>query len=278
MECKAQGCGNKIFSSLLCRKHYERERLETAAPCSIYGCNKKAYRGDLCITHYRLYLLSQRPNCVIPGCQNPQKNLHSGFCGKHESRIRAHASFDAARPNDWGAREKHPLYKTWIWHRRRSKNGLCAEWREDFWAFVNAVGEKPDGHTLRRKDTSKPLEDGNWYWNKPISSNDAADYQRQWRNNNPDKTKNNDLKKMYGITLQEYENLLAKQNGVCAICGGKETTKSNDGFPRRMPVDHDHATGKIRGLLCTQCNRGLGMFGENRNRLLAAAAYVEKHA
>lgn len=277
MECKAHGCGNKIFSSLLCRKHYERERLATAAPCSISGCDKKSYRGDLCITHYRLYLLSQRPNCTVPGCQNPQKNLGSGFCGKHESRIRVHASVDAVRPNDWGAREKHPLYKIWTWH-KRVKDGLCAEWRADFWIFVGAVGERPDGHTLRRKDTARPLGDGNWYWKQPIKSESAADYQRQWRNNNPEKAKNLDLKKYYGITLQEYEVLFNQQAGCCAICGGKETTNSQDGAPRRMPVDHCHRTGRIRGLLCTQCNRGLGMFGDDRARLLAAAEYLAKHA
>lgn len=277
MECKSAGCGNKIFSSLLCRKHYERERLETAAPCSVSGCDKKSYRGDLCITHYRLYLLSQRKTCVVPGCGNPQKNVTSGLCGKHESRTRAHASLDALRPNDWGAREKHPLYKIWTWH-KRVKGGLCAAWREDFWAFVEAVGERPDGHTLRRKDVSRPFDVDNWYWKEPIKSESSADYQRQWRNNNPEKAKNLDLKKYYGITLQEYEALLVAQNGVCAICGGKETTKDKDGAPRRMPVDHCHTTGRIRGLLCTQCNRGLGMFSDSPERLRAAANYLEKGA
>lgn len=277
MECKAAGCGNKIFSSLLCRKHYERERLETAAPCSFFGCDKKSYRGDLCTTHYRLYVLSQRKPCVVPGCTNPQKNVTSALCGKHESRARAHASLDALRPNDWGAREKHPLYKIWTWH-KRVKNGLCQAWKENFWVFVSAVGERPEGHTLRRKDASQPFDDNNWYWKEPIKSESSAAYQRQWRNKNPEKSKNLDLKKLYGITLQEYETRLAEQNSVCAICGGKETTKDKDGAPRRMPVDHCHKTGRIRGLLCTQCNRGLGMFGDDRERLLAAAKYLEKVA
>lgn len=277
MECKSAGCGNKIFSSLLCRKHYERERLETAAPCSVSGCDKKSYRGDLCITHYRLYLLSQRKTCVVPGCGNPQKNVTSGLCGKHESRTRAHASLDALRPNDWGAREKHPLYKMWVWH-KRVKNGLCHEWRNDFWAFATSLGEKPDGHTIRRLDPDVPLGPSNWFWKKTIESKDKADYQRKWRNENPDRTKSHELKKMFGITLEEYEALLIAQNGVCAICGGKETTKDKDGAPRRMPVDHCHTTGRIRGLLCTQCNRGLGMFSDSPERLRAAASYLEKGA
>jgi hypothetical protein len=277
MECKAQGCGNKIFSNLLCRNHYERERLETAAPCSFSGCGKKAYRGLLCITHYRIHNLSNRPLCTVPNCNNPQKTLSSGYCGKHESRIRAHASVDALRPNDWGAREKHPLYKLWVWH-KRAKNGMCDAWRTDFWAFVSTVGDRPEGNTLRRLDATKPLGEHNWYWKEPIEAKDAAEYQREWRNNNPEKAKNSDLKKMYGITLQEYEALLEQQKDVCAICKGKETTKSRDGVPRRMPVDHCHVTGRIRGLLCTQCNRGLGMFGDNSDRLIAAAQYLAKYA
>jgi hypothetical protein len=125
---------------------------------------------------------------------------------------------------------------------------------------------------------SKPFDNDNWYWKEPIKSESSADYQRQWRNSNPDKAKNLDLKKYYGITLHQYEQMFKAQNGVCAICGGRETTNDKDGAPRRMPVDHCHTTGRIRGLLCTQCNRGLGMFGDSPERLLAAAKYLEAGA
>lgn len=67
--------------------------------------------------------------------------------------------------------------------------------------------------------------------------------------------------------------MLVRQGSACAACrtsdwGGK------DGKPH---VDHDHATGKIRGLLCANCNTGLGMFGDDPARLRAAAAYLEAH-
>ena len=274
MDCKAPGCSSRIFSGLLCRKHYERDRLETADPCSISGCKNRSYRGVLCATHYRSHLLSQRPTCVVPGCGGAQKNLTSGLCGKHESRMRAHAAFDSPRPLDWGAREDHSLYKTWVWH-KRGVGGMCAEWKEDFWEFVSAVGVKPEGHTLRRHNPKAPLGPGNWHWKPSTPSTDKAAYQRAWRSQNPDRAKHHDLKKSYGIGLDEYQAMFDRQGGVCAICKGKESTVDNNGAPRRMPVDHCHKTGKIRGLLCTQCNRGLGMFGDSADRLRAAAEYVD---
>lgn len=75
--------------------------------------------------------------------------------------------------------------------------------------------------------------------------------------------------------IKEYEKLIAKQKNLCAICNNIETlidykTKQ----PRRLAVDHDHRTGKIRGLLCHHCNTAIGKFKDNENYLLAAANYL----
>lgn len=90
--------------------------------------------------------------------------------------------------------------------------------------------------------------------------------------------KNSFLKSTYGITLAEYEALLESQNGVCAICGGKEKRKSRYGGVCRLHVDHDHKSGKVRGLLCQQCNNGIGHFRENTAILAKAIIYVNKHS
>jgi hypothetical protein len=74
-----------------------------------------------------------------------------------------------------------------------------------------------------------------------------------------------------GITATQYLELLRQQDGTCAICGERE---SNDGR-ETLSVDHCHQTGAIRGLLCAHCNRGLGMFRDNRTLLLAAVDYLE---
>jgi hypothetical protein len=77
----------------------------------------------------------------------------------------------------------------------------------------------------------------------------------------------------YGITLEQYEKMLADQGNACAVCGEPESDIQN-GKLRPLCVDHDHATGKIRGLLCNDCNRGLGFLGDNADRLEKAAYYL----
>jgi hypothetical protein len=70
-----------------------------------------------------------------------------------------------------------------------------------------------------------------------------------------------------GVTDAEYERLLAAQSGDCAICGNPPKT-------RRLHADHNHKTGRVRGLLCHKCNRGLAYFNDDPDRLRAATGYV----
>lgn len=72
------------------------------------------------------------------------------------------------------------------------------------------------------------------------------------------------LKRFYNITEEQFNSLIKKQNKACAICL-RETF---------LCVDHDHNTGKVRGLLCADCNRGLGMFRDQASLLLDAADYI----
>lgn len=74
------------------------------------------------------------------------------------------------------------------------------------------------------------------------------------------------IKKLYGITQEEFEARSAAQGGLCAIC--KKL--------KRLVVDHDHATGRIRGLLCTPCNAALGIFGDGKELLKVALQYLEE--
>lgn len=87
-----------------------------------------------------------------------------------------------------------------------------------------------------------------------------------------DKRITRDLQKRYGITLEEKRAMYRQQQGCCAICG-KELTDSKD-----CHVDHCHITGKIRGLLCSNCNHGLGVFKENLTILTDAIKYLEKYS
>ena len=71
----------------------------------------------------------------------------------------------------------------------------------------------------------------------------------------------------FGITLDDLEEMDRQQGGRCKICGGV------DDF-QRLSIDHDHSTGKVRGLLCTKCNSGLGQFRDDPELLEAAAQYL----
>jgi len=85
------------------------------------------------------------------------------------------------------------------------------------------------------------------------------------------------LKRNYGMTLAEYSEKHLAQNGVCAICGKPETDMSH-GKVKPLAVDHDHTTGAIRDLLCHACNSVLGQANDNRDVLLAAVKYLDKHS
>jgi len=80
------------------------------------------------------------------------------------------------------------------------------------------------------------------------------------------------LKSVYGITLAQYNILLESQNGRCAIC----KTDQPNGKDKVFHVDHDHATNRVRGLLCNFCNSGLGYFKEKKETFLNAIKYLEK--
>ena len=273
-ECSYTNCGNPVFARGICRKHYEQERLETAAPCSFLGCNNKAYRGDLCAEHYRAKQKAAKPICTVAGCTNHQKTIQSGLCEKHLFRYSRHGTVEQPRNKDWGARESHPLYQTYHGH-RRGINGMAKEWADDFWAFVDAVGARPDGCSLRRIDKTQPIGPNNWFWKESMSSKDRPAWQKAYREQNPDKIKNTHLKAKYGITLDDYMKMSARQNHCCAICGQRETAVDANGAERFMPVDHCHATGVVRALLCSSCNKALGGFKDDPTLLRKAAEYIE---
>lgn len=81
-----------------------------------------------------------------------------------------------------------------------------------------------------------------------------------------------DLKRFYGITPEQYEELNTKQCGKCAICGSTESNNSR--VSKRLFVDHCHTTGAIRGLLCSNCNHALGQFKDSTTLLANAITYL----
>ena len=103
-----------------------------------------------------------------------------------------------------------------------------------------------------------------------------------WKKNNPDKVKQyqrtSNLRKNFGLSMDEYEQMLAKQNNLCAICEKPETfihhqTKET----ARLAVDHCHKTNKVRKLLCKSCNTALGLFKDDIGVMENAVQYLKDH-
>lgn len=87
---------------------------------------------------------------------------------------------------------------------------------------------------------------------------------KKWADANKDRTRDSELRRLYGITLEDYRIMVSQQEGRCLIC-----KESNE-----LVVDHCHRTGVVRGLLCSQCNRAMGLFQDDPIRLQSAVQYL----
>ena len=126
--------------------------------------------------------------------------------------------------------------------------------------------------SYRTKDKKQAWLDNNKNKRAAISKrydDSHREQSRQYYNNNKDELRCKRLQRVYGISLDDYNILLDRQDGKCAICGVLEC---NTG--RNFAVDHCHSTNKIRGLLCSKCNRGIGMFDDSIEHLQHAIAYL----
>jgi hypothetical protein len=217
--------------------------------------------------------------CSIDECQG--NIVAKDLCDVHYRRQLHHGHLEQTRPVDWGTREKHPLYGSWTWMFRSNKRVEKSWW--DFWKFVRDVGVPLSDCRLTRKDESKAYGPDNFFWRrltyKKLGSETKKEYQRrsmqEYRRNNPEKMRDKDLRRKYGITLERYDAMFSEQRGLCAICGQPSTVTDHwTGKPRRLSVDHCHKEGHVRKLLCQQCNQGLGNFRHDARLLTQAASYI----
>jgi hypothetical protein len=108
----------------------------------------------------------------------------------------------------------------------------------------------------------------------------GKDKQKAWREANREKATrlatDCHRRKKFGIEPAEYDRMLEAQGGVCAICQGI-CGITRTGGRRALALDHNHATGAVRGILCSACNTALGMFGDSPDVLTRAIAYLEHH-
>ena len=100
---------------------------------------------------------------------------------------------------------------------------------------------------------------------------EISKYNKEYRGGHPEEIRECKRKNRlgaYGVTVEEYNLMLGHQGGVCALCGRPPGKKP-------LAVDHDHETGKVRGLLCQNCNVGLGCFGDSVPILEGAIKYLQ---
>jgi len=96
-------------------------------------------------------------------------------------------------------------------------------------------------------------------------------YDKKWREENKEAKAESRLRRKFGIGLNEYEEMIVKQEGNCLIC--KEVCSTG----RRLAVDHCHVTGKVRGLLCSKCNIAIGLLKDDVSLLATAIDYLNSH-
>lgn len=132
------------------------------------------------------------------------------------------------------------------------------------WARVNKLGWS--GRRVLEPTRQAHTEDRR----SQMSASRRGDANPSWRGGK-DASLDRYLRSKYQLSLVEYRSLEQKQGGVCAICGCSPCSTKE----KRLSVDHCHATGRVRGLLCKTCNWILGQFKESPERFRAAATYLE---
>jgi Recombination endonuclease VII/HNH endonuclease len=221
-------------------------------------------------------------------------NYHQVMLGVFDTKEQASEVYEHAMSLLAGAKtpaECDAAIEHVIQHRRKcvawnrlQRSGRPHSWPsfEQFSADIGDVAE--DESTVAAIDQSQPISASNFRWLLRVhetfdrnTKEGRAAYALAYRKANPGRWRHTHLKNNYGIDEVEYQRRLQEQGAVCAICK-KPETEFRGSANRVLSVDHDHNTGKARGLLCGNCNQGLGYFGDDRDLLLVAATYLEKHS
>ena len=160
--------------------------------------------------------------------------------------------------------------------RREYGRKWYAEHREEQVARVTAWSK---AHPERIAETQRKWYAKNGAAYRESHRDELRAATRKWYAAHPEQVKvNNRTQRLrsYGLTNEDYAARLLAQGGVCALCGKAETHLDRKGGITRLAVDHDHATGAVRALLCHACNVGIGTFGDDPDLLRAAAEYIER--
>lgn len=167
-------------------------------------------------------------------------------------------------PEDRSRREREK-YREDLEGNRAKNNVRAARWRENnpdkHIAAVRAWEKK----NPKKKRAYEKKRNGN-----PVRLKKMRAHKKMLRETQPAKVRSHKLKAAYGIDATQYNDMLERQGGGCAICGATR----HDARSANLAVDHCHETGKVRGLLCGACNNGIGRFKHNPVLLENAIGYL----
>jgi hypothetical protein len=172
--------------------------------------------------------------------------------------------------------QEKPLDLFWKWSRGKDGHqATCIVCSKEKQKQYNQTYDTK--HPNRRKELRKILKEENpdyfskvdkEYWSRKKQENPEAVYNLR---------RDRSYKNKYGISLQDYENILKEQDEVCAICSKENSIVKGTLKKNLLHVDHNHQTGQVRGLLCNNCNLILGMVNDDIEHLKSLISYLNKH-
>jgi len=187
--------------------------------------------------------------CRVKGCENirakrshSQKGYCSTLCVKHKARWKKHKNLDDPKP----------------------------EIPEGFIMYCNNHGFRTEEQVIIYERKKGKI--GTNKWCKECNKDNNLKYKKKDIKRFKEITFKAKIKREYGITYEERQKILESQNNSCAICSKKEMTNT-----KKLAIDHSHVTSKVRGLLCHQCNLGIGNFSDSIEILKSAIQYLEKN-
>lgn len=246
-ECKFSGCTRARNIQGYCVQH--AEVVPGLARCTYYGCERAARIRGLCSPHYEQWRRGDELRPLVDWrqipCRGPlctrMSDHHTGYCTPHHRQRR-----------DYG--------DVWVLGTRQGRaqsNFSCLE------AGCASVELVAHGYCLEHASNAKT---DCWLpWCSALSGGTTGLCESH-------RGKGNWMRHQYGIGWEERLRLSRKQNGKCAICRSVEEDLAQG---LALHVDHCHKTGRVRGLLCGPCNRGIGLLAEDPKSLRAAVRYLE---
>lgn len=299
--CSEDGCAKSAVKRGMCEGHYQKQRLAARGPCAVGGCNTGQVAKGLCLTHYRRLRSfgttdapeppPLRGGCSIDGCDKPV--TARGWCSTHLQRWYR-----------WGSTDPRPRSKTRVckecnraWPREQfpttipvceycypqyvlAKHGPCTAdgcqrpirargfctthlKRLSAWGTTD-LPERSKTRLCVRCNRTRDRQDFHRS-GAPVCIDCYPEYRQEINAKR--------LSRSSGVTVSAAT-LREAQNGRCAICGTAEAAAPCG----RLHLDHDHTTHVVRGLLCGNCNAGLGQFKDDPVRLRAAIDYLARTA